>query len=141
MFSKAMSTFRFHFTLTNCYDSSRFFLAAKEVCILSIHLHLLHVGVKPLQPHAASFHPHQPLVVVTVGTYIIEFDASTGSKISALNIGAPAVRMSYSPTCGHTVIAILQSFKMADTRMEETLKILQKLEKLETRFQRLEKLV
>jgi len=37
-----------------------------------------------------------------------EFDALTGSKISALDIGAPAVRMSYSPTSGHTVIAILQ---------------------------------
>jgi len=37
-----------------------------------------------------------------------EFDALTGSKISALDIGAPVVRMSYSPTSGHTVIAILQ---------------------------------
>lgn len=40
--------------------------------------------------------------------FIAEFDALTGSKISALDIGAPAVRMSYSPTSGHTVIAILQ---------------------------------
>jgi len=37
-----------------------------------------------------------------------EFDALTGSKISALDIGAPVVRMLYSPTRGHTVIAILQ---------------------------------
>lgn len=37
-----------------------------------------------------------------------EFDALTGSKISTLEIGAPVVRMSYSPTRAHTVIAILQ---------------------------------
>jgi hypothetical protein len=37
-----------------------------------------------------------------------EFDALTGSKISALDIGAPVVRMAYSPTSGHTVVAVLQ---------------------------------
>lgn len=37
-----------------------------------------------------------------------EFDALTGSKISALDIGAPVVRMAYSPTSAHTVVAILQ---------------------------------
>lgn len=37
-----------------------------------------------------------------------EFDAYTGSKISSIDIGAAVVRMSYSPTSGHTVIAILE---------------------------------
>ncbi|KAK4593297.1 hypothetical protein RGQ29_017422 [Quercus rubra] len=37
-----------------------------------------------------------------------EFDALTGSKISSIDIGAPVVRMSYSPTSGHAVIAILE---------------------------------
>lgn len=37
------------------------------------HLDLRHVGrgVRPLQPHAASFHPHQALVAVAIGTYIV----------------------------------------------------------------------
>ncbi|KHN25133.1 hypothetical protein glysoja_044599 [Glycine soja] len=88
------------------------------------HLDLRHVGrgVRPLQPHAASFHPHQALVAVAIGTYIVEFDALTGSKISALDIGAPAVRMSYSPTSGHTVIAILQdcTIRSCDFDLEQT---------------------
>ncbi|KAK7331107.1 hypothetical protein VNO77_25321 [Canavalia gladiata] len=88
------------------------------------HLDLRHVGrgVRPLQPHAASFHPHQALVAVAIGTYIVEFDALTGSKISALDIGAPAVRMSYSPTSGHTVIAILQdcTIRACDFDLEQT---------------------
>ena len=37
-----------------------------------------------------------------------EFDAMTGSKISSINIGSPVVRMSYSPTSGHAVVAILE---------------------------------
>ncbi|KAK7309225.1 hypothetical protein RJT34_05777 [Clitoria ternatea] len=88
------------------------------------HLDLRHVGrgVRPLQPHVASFHPHQALVAIAIGTYIIEFDALTGSKISALDIGAPVVRMSYSPTCGHTVIAILQdcTLRSCDFDLEQT---------------------
>ncbi|ESW27939.1 hypothetical protein PHAVU_003G245800 [Phaseolus vulgaris] len=88
------------------------------------HLDLRHVGrgVRPLQPHAASFHPHQSLVAVAIGTYIVEFDALTGSKISALDIGAPVVRMSYSPTSGHTVIAILQdcTIRSCDFDLEQT---------------------
>ncbi|GAU17386.1 hypothetical protein TSUD_232620 [Trifolium subterraneum] len=74
------------------------------------HLDLRHVGggVVPFQPHAAAFHSHQALVAVAIGTYIVEFDALTGSKISALDIGAPVVRMAYSPTNGHTVVAVLQ---------------------------------
>ncbi|KAI5430987.1 hypothetical protein KIW84_035219 [Lathyrus oleraceus] len=57
------------------------------------HLDLRHIGrgVRPLQPHAASFHLHQAFFVVAIGTYIVEFDALTGSKISAVDIGAPAV--------------------------------------------------
>ncbi|KAL9268351.1 hypothetical protein AKJ16_DCAP18001 [Drosera capensis] len=37
-----------------------------------------------------------------------EFDAITGCKISTIDIGSPLVRMSYSPTSGHAVIAILE---------------------------------
>lgn len=37
------------------------------------HLDLRHVGrgLKPLQPHAVAFHPHQALVAVAIGSYII----------------------------------------------------------------------
>ncbi|KAK7252842.1 hypothetical protein RIF29_37075 [Crotalaria pallida] len=88
------------------------------------HLDLRHVGRggRPLQPHAASFHPHQALVAVAIGTYIVEFDALTGSKISALDIGAPVVRMSYSPTSMHTVIAVLQdcTLRSCDFDLEQT---------------------
>lgn len=37
-----------------------------------------------------------------------EFDAYTGSKIASIDIGSPVVRMAYSPTSGHCVIAILE---------------------------------
>ncbi|XP_073220441.1 uncharacterized protein [Cicer arietinum] len=88
------------------------------------HLDLRHVGrgVVPFQPHAASFHSHQAVVAVAIGTYIVEFDALTGSKISALDIGAPVVRMSYSPTSGHSVIAILQdcTIRSCDFDLEQT---------------------
>ncbi|GJY44533.1 hypothetical protein Tco_0432746 [Tanacetum coccineum] len=39
---------------------------------------------------------------------IVEFDAYTGSKMSSTNIDALVVRMSYSPTSGHDVVAILE---------------------------------
>ncbi|RWW07075.1 hypothetical protein GW17_00029555 [Ensete ventricosum] len=86
------------------------------------HLDLRHVGrgLKPLQPHAAVFHPTQALVAVAIGTYIIgvlcfaEFDALTGSKISSIDIGSAVVRMSYSPTSGHAVISILEYVAYAD---------------------------
>lgn len=39
---------------------------------------------------------------------IAEFDVYTGSKIASINIGSPVVRMAYSPTSGHSVIAILE---------------------------------
>ncbi|KAF3952086.1 hypothetical protein CMV_022329 [Castanea mollissima] len=44
----------------------------------------------------------------TVSLSLSEFDALTGSKISSIDIGAPVVRMSYSPTSGHAVIAMLE---------------------------------
>ncbi|WJX60788.1 hypothetical protein P8452_45955 [Trifolium repens] len=88
------------------------------------HLDLRHVGggVVPFQPHAASFHSHHALVAVAIGTYIVEFDALTGSKISALDIGAPVVRMAYSPTSGHTVVAVLQdcTLRSCDFDLEQT---------------------
>ncbi|XP_022631757.1 uncharacterized protein LOC106777019 [Vigna radiata var. radiata] len=88
------------------------------------HLDLRHVGlgVRPLQPHAAIFHPYQALVAVAIGNFIVEFDALTGSKISTLEIGAPVVRMSYSPTRAHTVIAILQdcTLRSCDFDLEQT---------------------
>ncbi|XP_076883189.1 uncharacterized protein LOC143531871 [Bidens hawaiensis] len=88
------------------------------------HLDLRHVGrsSKPFQPHAATFHPTQALVAVAAGTYIIEFDAYTGSKISSINIGAPVVKMSYSPTSGHAVVAILEdcTIRSCDFDTEQT---------------------
>lgn len=39
---------------------------------------------------------------------VTECDALTGCKISSLDIGARVVRMSYSPTSGHAVIAMLE---------------------------------
>ncbi|XP_042389919.1 uncharacterized protein LOC121981456 [Zingiber officinale] len=89
------------------------------------HLDLRHVGhgLKPLQPHAAVFHPSQALIAVAVGTYIIEFDALTGSKISSIDIGSPVVRMSYSPTSGHALISILEdcTIRSCDFDTEQTL--------------------
>ncbi|CAN4079635.1 unnamed protein product [Withania somnifera] len=78
------------------------------------HLDLRHVGrsSKSLQPHAAAFHPTQALLAVAVGSYIIEFDAYTGSKIASIDLGSPVVRMAYSPTSGHCVIAILEDCTM-----------------------------
>lgn len=37
-----------------------------------------------------------------------EFDALTGSKIASIDLGARVVRMAYSPTASHIVIAILE---------------------------------
>ncbi|KAM2640270.1 hypothetical protein TB1_026679 [Malus domestica] len=88
------------------------------------HLDLRHVGrsSKQLQPHAAAFHPHQALVAVAIGNYIIEMDALTGSKISSIDIGTPIVRMSYSPTSGHSVVAILEdcTIRSCDFDAEQT---------------------
>ncbi|PIN18240.1 hypothetical protein CDL12_09092 [Handroanthus impetiginosus] len=88
------------------------------------HLDLRHVGrsSKPLQPHAAAFHPTQALVSAAIGTHIIEFDAYTGSKIASVDIGSPVVRMEYSPTAGHSVIAILEdcTIRSCDFDSEQT---------------------
>ncbi|WCJ31093.1 Transducin/WD40 repeat-like superfamily protein [Euphorbia peplus] len=89
------------------------------------HLDLRHVGrsvTKPLQPHAATFHPTQALIAAAVGTYIIEFDALTGSKLSCIDIGAAVVRMSYSPITGHSVVAILEdcTIRSCDFDTEQT---------------------
>ncbi|KAM1529454.1 hypothetical protein ACFX1Z_018663 [Malus domestica] len=88
------------------------------------HLDLRHVGhsSKPLQPHAAAFHPHQALVAVAIGNYIIEMDALTGSKISSIDIGTPVVRMSYSPTSGHSVVVIVEdcTIRSCDFDAEQT---------------------
>lgn len=89
------------------------------------HLDLRHVGrgLKPLQPHATTFHPSQAIVAVGIGTYIIEFDALTGSKLSSIDIGSRVVRMSYSPTSGHAVIALLEdcTIRSCDFDTEQTL--------------------
>ncbi|XP_019054695.1 PREDICTED: uncharacterized protein LOC104605594 isoform X2 [Nelumbo nucifera] len=88
------------------------------------HLDLRRVGrgLKPLQPHAAAFHSTQALVAAAIGNYIIEFDALTGSKISSIDIGAPVIRMSYSPTGGHAVIAVLEdcTIQSCDFDTEQT---------------------
>ncbi|CAA0840935.1 Transducin/WD40 repeat-like superfamily protein [Striga hermonthica] len=88
------------------------------------HLDLRHAGrsSKPLQPHAAAFHPTQALVSAAIGTYIIEFDAYTGSKIASVDIGSPVVRMAYSPTAGHSLIAILEdcTIRSCDFDSEQT---------------------
>jgi hypothetical protein len=39
---------------------------------------------------------------------LAEFDALTGSKIASIDLGARVVRMAYSPTTSHVVIAILE---------------------------------
>ncbi|XP_024179532.1 uncharacterized protein LOC112185508 [Rosa chinensis] len=88
------------------------------------HLDLRHVarGTKPLQPHAAAFHPHQALVAVAIGNYIVEMDALTGSKIASIDIGIPVIRMAYSPTSGHSVIAIHEdgTIRSCDFDAEQT---------------------
>ena len=40
--------------------------------------------------------------------FFAEFDALTGSKIASIDLGARVVRMAYSPTTSHVVIAILE---------------------------------
>ncbi|KAJ0097107.1 hypothetical protein Patl1_28747 [Pistacia atlantica] len=89
------------------------------------HLDLRHVGRgdnKPLQPHAAAFHHNQALIAVAMGTYVIEFDTLTGSKIASIDIGSPAVRMAYSPTSSHAVVAILEdcTIRSCDFDTEQT---------------------
>ncbi|XP_004288054.1 PREDICTED: uncharacterized protein LOC101299992 [Fragaria vesca subsp. vesca] len=88
------------------------------------HLDLRHVArsTKPLQPHAAAFHPHQALIAVAIGNYIVEMDALTGCKIASIDIGVPVIRMAYSPTSGHAVIAIHEdgTIRSCDFDAEQT---------------------
>lgn len=88
------------------------------------HLDLRHPSrsSRPSQPHASAFHPTQALVSAAVGTRIIEFDAYTGSKIASIDIGSPVVRMAYSPTAGHSLIAILEdcTIRSCDFDTEQT---------------------
>ncbi|KAM7251138.1 hypothetical protein ACFE04_023021 [Oxalis oulophora] len=89
------------------------------------HLDLRHVGRgvgKPLQPHAAAFHPSQSLISVAIGTYIIELDTLTGCKIASIDMSSPVVRMAYSPTSGHAVVAILEdcTIRSCDFDTEQT---------------------
>ncbi|XP_047315522.1 uncharacterized protein LOC124919343 [Impatiens glandulifera] len=88
------------------------------------HLDLRHAGrsSKPLQPHAAAFHPTQALVAAAIGKHVVEFDAYTGSRIAMIDIGAPVVRMAYSPMGGHSLIAILEdcTIRSCDFDSEQT---------------------
>lgn len=38
----------------------------------------------------------------------VEFDTLTGCRIASIDIGSPVVRMAYSPTSSHSVVAILE---------------------------------
>ncbi|KAJ0968137.1 hypothetical protein J5N97_025054 [Dioscorea zingiberensis] len=89
------------------------------------HLDLRHVGrgLKPLQPHAAAFHPSQAIVAVAVGSFIIVRCAYGEQDFQVIDIGAPVVVMAYSPISGHTVIAILEdcTVRACDFDTEQTL--------------------
>jgi len=93
------------------------------------HLDLRHSGgrrgasARPMQPHAAAFRASQAIVAVAIGTHVVEFDALTGSKIASIDLGARVVRMAYSPTTSHVVIAILEdaTIRSCDFATEQTL--------------------
>ncbi|XP_066362171.1 uncharacterized protein [Miscanthus floridulus] len=93
------------------------------------HLDLRHSGgrrgasASPMQPHAAAFRSSQAIVAVAIGTHVVEFDALTGSKIASVDLGARVVRMAYSPTTNHVVIAILEdaTIRSCDFATEQTL--------------------
>uniref|UniRef100_A0ACD5XRH5 Uncharacterized protein n=1 Tax=Avena sativa TaxID=4498 RepID=A0ACD5XRH5_AVESA len=93
------------------------------------HLDLRHAGgrrgasARPLQPHAAAFRASQAIVAVAIGTHVVEFDALTGSKIALVDLGARVVRMAYSPTSSHVIIAILEdaTIRSCDFATEQTL--------------------
>ncbi|KAM0850692.1 hypothetical protein ACQ4PT_052910 [Festuca glaucescens] len=84
------------------------------------HLDLRHAGgrrgasARPLQPHAAAFRASQAIVAVAIGTHVVEFDALTGSKIALVDLGARVVRMAYSPTASHVIIAILEDMSATE---------------------------
>ncbi|KAL6861400.1 hypothetical protein ACP4OV_017100 [Aristida adscensionis] len=93
------------------------------------HLDLRHAGgrrgasARPMQPHAAAFRASQAILAVAIGTHVVEFDALTGSKIASIDLGHRVVRMAYSPTSGHVVIAILEdaTIRSCDFATEQTL--------------------
>jgi hypothetical protein len=52
---------------------------------------------------------HMDLLKYSRRSYLsAEFDALTGSKIASIDLGHRVVRMAYSPTTSHIVIAILE---------------------------------
>ncbi|GBG58839.1 hypothetical protein CBR_g239 [Chara braunii] len=61
-----------------------------------------------LQAHCAAFHPTQALVAVALGRQILEFDVLLGSKLSSVDIGGTVMRMAYSPTGSHVIVAVLE---------------------------------
>lgn len=79
-------------------------------------------GAQSLQPHHAAFHQTQALLAVAVGQYIHEYDVLTGCKLASIDVGAPAVRMAYSPVTGHTIITVLEDWtiKSCDLDTEHT---------------------
>lgn len=50
------------------------------------HLDLRHIGrgLKPLQPHAAAFHPHQAIVAAAIGTHVVGKPRFSDFLVSAL---------------------------------------------------------
>ncbi|KAL2621606.1 hypothetical protein R1flu_001811 [Riccia fluitans] len=88
--------------------------------ITTQHLDLSPVtaGAPSLQPHCAAFHHSQALFAAAVGRHIIEFDALTGCKLSSIDIGAPVVRMAYSPAGGHVIVAVLEDLTIRSWDLE-----------------------
>ncbi|OAE26773.1 hypothetical protein AXG93_1129s1220 [Marchantia polymorpha subsp. ruderalis] len=75
-------------------------------------------GAPSVQPHCAAFHHSQALFAAAVGRHIIEFDALTGCKLSSIDIGAPVVRMAYSPAGGHIIVAVLEDWTIRSWDLE-----------------------
>ncbi|KAI5057844.1 hypothetical protein GOP47_0027859 [Adiantum capillus-veneris] len=75
-----------------------------------ITTHHLDVGAGIQQTHHSAFHPSLPLLAVAVGRHIHEYDVLMGCKLASIDVGAPAVRMAYSPAGGHSIIAVLEDW-------------------------------
>ncbi|KAF0912954.1 hypothetical protein E2562_019765 [Oryza meyeriana var. granulata] len=62
-------------------------------------------------------------MIIKLLILVKEFDALTGSKIASIDLGARVVRMAYSPTASHIVIAILEdaTIRSCDFATEQTL--------------------
>eukprot|EP00897_Mesotaenium_endlicherianum_P010465 jgi/Mesen1/9447/ME000626S08698 len=73
-----------------------------------------------LRGHAqcGAFHPTQPLLAVAVGKHIIEFDTLTGCKQSMVDIGGRVMRMSYSPSWSHVIVAVLEDLTIRSWDLE-----------------------